>query len=210
MGSEMCIRDRYDTLGLKKGDVVKIGNITLAYGEEVSDLYGHLEVYIEYPKPDFGIYIKGIKYLGRVGQIEEADYLFNVTLELKNVGMVVTYTFDELGRKERISEKFVPLYLLTVERGIPIREKRVVERLNETYYLVAMPTATGYDYDPRCFFGGGFKDVWEEPKHEYVCSYALPSDTIWLKIEVDYYYVVNDTVTFITPWGQKVAVKVKD
>jgi len=71
-----------------------------------------------------------------------------------------------------------------------------------------MPTATGYGYDLRYFFGSGFKDVWEEPEHEYICSYASSGDTIWLKIEVDYYYVVKDMVTFITPWEQEHKIKV--
>ena len=203
-------------LGLEKGDIVKIGNITLVYSEELGGEHApwlaHLDVYIEYQKPDFGIYVKDIKYLGR--DQEYGDYLFNVTLELKNAGMTVRYIFNEFGQREALSFNFIPLYPLLPLTDIDVSlqiasshrrpaELFILKRLNESYCLVAIPPD-----DVHEMFGGGFKDVWEEPQHEYICSYASSGDIIWLKIGVDEYYVKTNAVTFITPWGQKYEIEV--
>jgi len=184
----------YDFLGLERGDVVKIGRIVLTPDPYFGDV---IDMYINYPLPRFSIAIENVTYLGY-----DCDrYLFNITLRLKGVGMIVYYSFDEFGRKEFLSEKFVPLYTLTLYR-CPSEEVWAVKEVNETHYLVAVPTATGHLFANRYHFGGGFEDVWEEPQHDYIGSYASSGRSIWLKIEVFNERIVNGTIFFVTPWGQ--------
>ena len=190
----------FSFLELEKGDIVKVGKITLVCTEETPPV---LDIYVEYPRPEFSLSIKDIKYLGYEG----GYYLFNVTLKLKNIGMVVTYSFDEFGRRERLSENPIPVYLLTVDPAPP-REVWTMGKFNETHHLLTIPLASGHAFSLRYHFGGGFEDVWREPQHEYIGSYASSGENIWLKIEVYNEYVVKDTVTFITPWGQVYKAKI--
>lgn len=164
----------YNFLGLKKDDVVKIGRIVLTCNPHHRD---EIDMYINHPLPRFSIVIENITYLGYDGEW----YLFNVTLRLKDIGMIVEYSFDEFGRKKSLSEEFIPLYLLTAER-YP-EELWTVEKINKTHYLITVPTASGHGFANRYHFGGGFEDVWKEPQHEYIGSYASPSRNIWLKID---------------------------
>ena len=191
----------YNFLGLEEGDIVKIGRITLTpltYPHEDT-----LRIYVDYPPPRFSIVIENVTYLGFSG----GWHSFNVTLRLRDVGMVVMYSFDEFGRKESLSEEFIPLYLLAVMRDPP-EELWVVKRINSTHYLVAIPTASGHIFANRYHFGGGFEDVWREPEHEYIGSYAPSGKSIWLKIEVYDEHITNGTVIFATPWGQMYEVSI--
>lgn len=176
-------------LNLKENSIIKIGKITI-----VSDMHG-LSMYIEYPLPNFNLSITNIKFLGKQG-----DYIFNITFRINNAGFITKYSFNEFGQKYALKEIFIPMYLLTVKR-YPTKNIWVIRKLNKTHYLVAVPTATGHLFAVRYHFGGGFKDVWLEPQHEYIGSYASSRDTFWLEIEVLPEYVINDTVIFITPWG---------
>ena len=93
---------------MKEGDVVKIGRIVLT---REPYQYDEIGIYVYYPLLRFGIVIENITYLGYDG----GWYLFNVTLRLKDIGMVVEYSFDEFGRKKSLSEEFIPLYLSAVK-----------------------------------------------------------------------------------------------
>ena len=53
-----------------------------------------------------------------------------------------------------------------------------------------------------------FFELYVEPQHEYIGSYASSGENIWLKIEVYNEYIVKDTATFIMPWGQVYEAKV--
>jgi len=187
----------YDFLGLKEGDSVKVGKITLTRERD------EMGIYVEYPRPDFSVSIEGVKYLGYEG----GYHLLNATLRLEGVGMVVEYSFDKFGRKARLSEEFIPVYALTVETTSS-KETWIAGRFNETHYLVAVPTATGHVFAVRYFFGGGFEDVWKEPQHRYVASYASSGEKIWLKMRIYYKYVVGETLALVTPWGQMYEVRV--
>jgi len=194
----------HNFLGLKKGDVVKIGRIVLTRNLHHDD---EIDIYIYHPLPRFSIVIENVTYLGRDGRY----YLFNVTLRLKDIGMVVEYSFDEFGRKKSLSEEFIPLYLLTAEH-YP-EELWTVETINKTHYLVAVPTGGWYLSEYRDMsairyrFGGGFEDVWREPQHKYIGSYASSGKSIWLKIRV-FEYMINGTAIFMTPWGQMYKVNI--
>ena len=185
-------------LELEEGDVIKVGKIILTCIGRIER--EELGIYIEYPRPNFSVSIEDVKYLGYDGW---GHHLFNVTLRLEDIGMVVEYTFDEFGRKERLSEEFIPIYMLTVDT-IPSWETWIVGRFNESHYLLALPTTSCLRY----FFGGGFKDVWKEPQHEYIGSYASSGENIWLRIEIFHEHVVGGTLAFVTPWGQVYEVKI--
>jgi len=175
-------------LNLKGDQTVKIGKIT------VMPSYDALAMYVEYPLPMFNLSIMEIKYIGK----DDGWYFFNATFRINNAGIIVDYSFDKFGQKYKLSEIFVPIYLLTIKEPYSYEDIRIVRRINETHCLVATPTDTG--------FGSGFKDVYLEPKHEYIASYASTGDTFWLEIKVKHWYVTNNTLVFVTPWKYEVKV----
>jgi hypothetical protein len=201
-------------LGLKPGEVIEIGKMSLVC--ERRALGYEIGIYVVYPRPEFSITVKDVKYLGKHGvKIKYIGkhgkdvpqyYVLNVSLGLRDVGMAVYYTFDKFGRKAGICGELVPLYVLSILE-YPPRDTYVVEKLNKTHYVVAIPVterARG-----RCALnGGGFKDVWKEPQHKYIGSYASSGDTVWFSIELDSDYVVDGTVTFVTPWEQVLKVRI--
>jgi len=190
----------YNFLGLKPDQAIEIGRIFLVCERYHDDV---IDIYVVYPRPEFSIIVKDIKYLGKY---ESRYHILNVSLELRDVGMAVYYTFDKFGRKAGIHGELVPLYILSILQ-YPPRDMYAVETLNETHYVVAIPVTD----DPlglNMLNGGGFKDVWKEPQHEYIGSYASSGDTIWLSIGLKFNYVVNSTATFVTPWGQVLKVRI--
>lgn len=189
----------HNFLGLKPDEFIEIGRIFLAGSRYHDD---EIDIYVMYPRPEFSIVVKDIKYLGKY---ESYYHVLNASLELRNVGMAVYYTFDEFGHKAGIHEEFVPLYILSI-KWCPSRDMYVVEILNEMHCMVAIPISD--PLDPDILNGGGFKDVWKEPQHEYIGSYASSGDTIWLSMRIGHGYIVNSTAIFITPWGQVLKIRI--
>lgn len=174
--------------------VVKIGKIAITPNEYDED---SLCIYVDYPPPQFSLSIKSIRYLGS----GSGWHVLNASFQVNNCGFVVYYSFDEFGQKEMLSEEFLPLYFVTIEES-PSRKNWIMSGINETHYLVAIPTASGHLFSIRYHFGSCFRDVWLEPRHEYEGSYVSPGDEFWLKIEVNEDYAVGDTFIFVTPWGE--------
>ena len=180
---------------LEVTQLVKIGKICL----EPSDYDPYeLDIYVEYPPPNFHIDIKNVTYLG----FEEGWYQFNITLHLLgDVGMYAYYEFNEFGQKETLSEEMLPIYLLTVEESLTGHELWFVETINETHNLYAIPTTAGSLFGISYRQGGGgFKDVWSEPQHEYLGSYLVSGNYFWIVIDVYSEYLTNNTLVFVTPW----------
>lgn len=179
-------------LDLKENHVVRIGEIAV-----VSGISNSFDIYVKYPPPKFNLSIVSIEFLKK-----DDYYIFNITFRINDAGFITRYFFNEFGRKYALKEVFVPLYLLTVER-IPTKDIWTVKKINETHYLVAIPTATGNLFAIRYHFGGSFRDVWIEPQHKYIASYVSSGNVFWLEIEVWHEYIINNTVIFVTPWSRE-------